>query len=104
MTLKITTFNCQGLVGNRQMVINTIKDNIILFLIEHWLTSDARTKLDELYLDYNILNFHSDMESSQCALSKPGRPFGGKCWFVKQDIRVLDNGIINDIVSFVESF
>jgi len=100
--MNVTSFNCQGFKSNRQMVRNLVDNNDILFLIEHWLTEDQYYLLDEISSSHDIVNFQADMDVSSCSLSRRGRPFGGKCWFIRNEIKIVSNDIINKHISTIE--
>lgn len=100
--MNVSTFNCQGYKGNCQMVKNVISSNDFTFLVEHWLTHDQQNLLDDASFSHTVYNFQSDMPISSCALSRRGRPFGGRCWFIKNDIQVKSHETVDDILSILE--
>jgi hypothetical protein len=66
----------------------------VIFLTEHWLHEHERNIIENDFKNFNII-FKSDMESSY--LTKPGRPFGGKCWLLGKALKIVNFEFYNDI-------
>ena len=67
------------------MVENIVNNNHIIFLIEHWLGNAESSYLSDISSNHSII-FSSDFNNSE---KLAGRPFGGRCWFIHNSIRVL---------------
>ena len=72
------SINTQGLKGNSDYILNNIvKNNDITFICEHWLSNAEK----------HILKNHTHKLHFSSAEKKPaGRPYGGNCFFVKNEI------------------
>lgn len=84
--IKLATYNCHNFKSNYNTVKKLIDSNDIIFVIEHWL---AEEELNTIKLvdsnDFNVI-FSSDFSLSH---KDCGRPFGGKAWFIKKNLKIL---------------
>ncbi len=81
------------------MLANLLMANDIVYTSEHWLTPDDIHLLEAVSSKHNLFNFQSDMPVSSCQLSRRGRPYGGRCWFVRDTVNVIAYDTPNDIIS-----
>jgi hypothetical protein len=85
---------------NHLMVQKLINDFDSIFLIEHWLTNDEKYLISDLINDHSMI-FESDMHDFSNK-RKPGRPFGGRCWLIKNSVKALAVEQFNKIVSMIK--
>ena len=80
------TYNCHNFKSNFNTVEKLLKENDIIFIIEHWLAVEE-------FHEFNIIdtsNFNILFTSEFSLKDKSrGRPYGGKMWFVKKGINIL---------------
>ena len=98
--MNLVSFNCHNLKKNHLMVQKLINDFDSIFLIEHWLTNDEKYLISDLINDHSMI-FESDMHDFSNK-RKPGRPFGGRCWLIKNSVKVLAVEQFNKIVSMIK--
>ena len=70
------------------------KENDILFLSETWLKEEQKYILSYISRDHRVF-FKSDMVVSP----RFGRPYGGRCWFVRNSIKLVSIDFINESIS-----
>ena len=73
---------------------------MICFFIEHWLGEEESHYFNELTNQHSIL-FESDFscESRLNCKGSKGRPFGGRCWVIRNDIKVIEYLRLSNVLS-----
>lgn len=97
----ISSFNCKNLKTNHLMVEKILKNSDITFLIEHWLSEEDSQLLDRFGDDYKII-FESDY--SMTDFKRRGRPFGGRAWIIRKNIRMKSYIKYNKNISVIEIY
>ena len=89
--MNIVSYNCQNLKSNIAMVKKLIVNSDVCFFIEHWLGEEESFYFSHLSDQHSIL-FDSDFNCAErlCTYVVKGRPFGGRCWVIKNNIRVIE--------------
>ena len=77
-----------------------MQNNDIFYLTETWLNDSEVNQFESLFNNYNI--FHQSDMSIEDSYQLRGRPFGGKCWLLKKQLKVKKVEFINKILSIVE--
>ena len=95
-TLSICSLNTHGIKGNLAYIDLLCKDFDILFTCEHWLRNDEKYIVDSISEDKNVF-FSSSMD--ECYSS--GRPFGGLCWFIHKNLKVLKYEFLSNFLTTV---
>jgi len=98
--MDIVSYNCQNLKSNVNMVRDLILNNDVCFFIEHWLGEEEAFYFNELSDEHQIL-FEADYSCEarlRCDGAK-GRPFGGRCWVVRNCLRVLEYESLSKVLS-----
>ena len=80
------------------MVDKLIKNNDIVFLIEHWLRPKEQFLINNL-VDSHKINYQYGMQDSP-QLSR-GRPFGGKYWIIINNVKLAAFEVFNDLISMI---
>lgn len=102
--MKIVSFNCRNFKSNYLSIDKIIDLGVdIIFICEHWLNSKEQYLIDEKYSRNFKTYFQSDMDI-QLSRKFSGRPFGGKCWLVKNDIKVISVDFNNPDFSIIKFF
>ena len=75
---KIASINTQGLKSNSDYILNTlVKSNDIIFVCEHWLSNAEK---------HILKNRTHKLYFSSAEKQAAGRPYGGNCFLVRNDI------------------
>ncbi len=98
--MNIVSYNCKNAKANRLMLEHLINNNDIIFLIEHWLRPDEQYIINDLISEHRAI-FKSDMQAISSKKTR-GRPFGGRCWLIKNSIKVLAVEDFNIVISMVK--
>ena len=101
--MNLATFNCKNFKSNFHYLKELINSHDISFIIEHWLSDEEAFLFNQLSDQHSIL-FQSDFSVANCSGStkRRGRPFGGKCWVVKNDVKIKSHEVINNDISIIE--
>ena len=99
--MNLATFDCKNLKSNFHYLKELINSHDISFIIEHWLSDEEDFLFNQLSDKHSIL-FQSDFSFANCPGStrRRGRPFGGKCWVVKNDVKIKSHEVLNNDVEF----
>ena len=92
--LNFLFLNTYGAHNNVLFIEQSCFANDILFLSETWLKEEQRYVLSSISQDHNVY-FKSDMALTP----RYGRPYGGRCWYVRKFIEVTQCDFINESVS-----
>ena len=85
--LKICTYNCFNFKANRMMIQKLIGQNDISFFIEHWLGNEEDYLFNEICSSTHSIIFKADFNNSTLSNTRGNsRPFGGKCWVIKNNL------------------
>ena len=97
--IKFCAFNCNGFKANFLAVNKLIKNFDICFFSEHWLGDAEEHLFNELCYGQRSL-FRADYSNYvRDANGCKGRPFGGTCWIVRDNLMVLEHSILNRALS-----
>ena len=101
--MKLASYNCKNIKTNQLMVQKLLDEFDIVFLTEHWLKPNEQSIINNLSSNFRVI-FHSDMApvAPNNALHRVGRPFGGICWLIKNDIEVLSFERFNSATSMIK--
>ena len=88
--VKICSLNTHGIKGNIVYVEKMCMENDILFISEHWLHNNEQIIVDSIATDRKVF-FYSAMEDTH----KIGRPFGGFCWLINNNFKILSYKFIS---------
>ena len=94
--IKICSFNTHGIKGNLAYIDYLCRNHEILFLCEHWLHKGEKYIIDAISDDKTTI-FDSSMDDCHTT----GRPFGGLCWLINQNFKVLKCEFISNFLSIV---
>lgn len=102
MSMAVSSFNfiflnTYGADDNVVFIEQLCKKNDILFLCETWLKEEQKYILSYISTDHRVF-FKSDMVISP----RFGRPYGGRCWFVRNSIEVISCDFINESISILK--
>ena len=97
--MNLATFNCKSFKSKFSFFKRVFNSHDISIFIEHWLSDEEA--FNQLSNQHSIL-FQSDFSFSNCPGStrRRGRPFGGKCWVVKNDVKIKSHEVLNNDVEF----
>ena len=99
-TLNFVSLNVKNFKTNYLYVSNLVQNNDIFYLTETWLNDSEVNQFESIFNNYNI--FHQSDMSIEDSYQLRGRPFGGKCWLLKKQLKVKKVEFINKILSIVE--
>ena len=87
--MNISSFNCKNFKSNFYFLKKLINSHDISFVIEHMLSDEEAYLFNQLSHHHSIL-FQSDFSIANGSgeTRRRGRPFGGKCWVVKNDVKI----------------
>ena len=73
------------------MIEKLILNNDVCFFIEHWLSEEESYLFSGISAEHSIL-LEADFscEERLTCNGVRGRPFGGRCWVVRNNLRVID--------------
>ena len=84
--LKIVSLNTAGAKGNSVYISEIIKNNDIVFICEHWLNKFEKYLIKNLCENNEKVFFFSPIEN----INNIGRPWGGLCWIIKNNVEIID--------------
>ena len=93
--LKIASLNTRGFNNNIVYINSLVSIFNILFLSEHWLFDHEINKLYNMNDNVKVF-FQSDLLYKQ-----KGRAFGGLCWLIHKNIKVLKHEFHNSNISSI---
>ena len=95
--LRIAALNTNGANGNQNYIKLLTDYNDITFINEHWIKNNEKNFFINLCKNEKIF-FYSPMDQTW----KKGRPWGGLCWIIKNNIKVSNFEILDDGISLID--
>lgn len=92
---KLISYNCQNFKANKLMIEKLVNYSNVLFLIEHWLCDSEKYMIENSFIDKKVI-FYSHYDKR---INTKGRPFGGLCWIIDKDFKVLESNLINNHIA-----
>jgi hypothetical protein len=99
MSTNLLAFNIKNIKTNNVFIQDKINQIDVCYLTELWLHSGEQYILDTMFCNNYNIHFQSDMSIADSY--KKGRPFGGKCWLIKKDLKINKCEFINQQISYV---
>ena len=97
--MNIVSYNCYNFKSNTLMIKNLIDSNHICYFIEHWLGNEEAYLFNQLCNHHSII-FNSDfINADRDANNKRGRPFGGRCWVISNELRLIEHVELSQCLS-----
>ena len=96
--MNIISFNCRNFFTNNLYVKYLVNSNDIIYIAEHWLRPNEQFELNNFSASHKLI-FESDIPNN--CKKAPGRPYGGRCWLVRNTITIVDYEIFNDLISLL---
>ena len=98
--MNLISYNCLNFKSNKMMIEKLINENDVCFFIEHWLGNAEANYLNEISSNHSTI-FSSDFNNSELGGARgfKGRPFGGRCWVVRNNIKVINYEILSQSIS-----
>ncbi len=96
--IKIASLNTNGIIGNAIFVENLINNNDITFVQEHWLNNHNKYIIKNLCKNIEKVFFFSPMG----AYPSKGRPWGGLCWIIKNNIKLTNYETLDERISIID--
>ena len=98
--MNIVSFNCYNFKSNKYMISKLIESHDICFFIEHWLGDAESHYFNQLSDDHSFI-VESDFANSafEGTKKKRGRPFGGRCWAVRNNLTIVDYSELSHSIS-----
>jgi hypothetical protein len=93
--LSVSFANIKNIKTNYLFAQKMIEKKKINFFSETWLSELDKGFLNEISLESQVLS------RSDFIFATKGRPFGGVCWFVDKDIKIIHHEFVNEHVSFI---
>ena len=82
--ISICSFNTCGLKSNLSFIQELLSPHKLVFLIEHWLSSEEEHIVQALSSTHTVF----DAEFNDLTRGN-GRPYGGCCWLIDNDWTVI---------------
>jgi len=98
MKSKISSLNTNGIIGSIIFVEYLINNSDITFLQEHWLYNNNKYIIENLCKKNEKILFFSPMGDNP----SKGRPWGGLCWIIKKEIKVINHEILDEGISVID--
>lgn len=95
--MKIVSYNCFNFKANHVMVKLLMSKFDICFFCEHWLGESEGYLFNDL-CSHQASFFSADFENNE---KRKGRPYGGRCWIINNNIPIKSYEVLNKAVSRV---
>jgi hypothetical protein len=98
MKSKISSLNTNGIIGSIIFVEYLINNSDITFLQEHWPYNNNKYIIENLCKKNEKILFFSPLSDNP----SKGRPWGGLCWIIKKEIKVINHEILDEGISVID--
>ena len=90
MEFSCSFLNVKNVQSNYIYAVKVIKENMIYYFCETWLSELDKRFLDDLGTNCKYLN------QSDFIIKTIGRPFGASCWFINNKVEIIKSEFINE--------